>query len=156
MEHTTSRLCSPPCGRSPYDLKPLPPYLQSDSQHFAQIYPCTLNTFRRYGRKVKHFRSDAEAVLKDGQMGRYLEERSRLYHETSTSTVRATATSAVRATATLYYFVERYVHTRVRATATLFHSQLFLRNNAIVCKNRTANEKCGINPPMKSLLATAT
>ena len=45
---------------------------------FHEAFKTAVRQFRRYGHEVKAFRSDAETVLKDGAMGRYLEDVGRL------------------------------------------------------------------------------
>ena len=121
-------------------------YTAKAKNSFLTAFIKAINTLRRYGHEVKIFRSDAETVLKDGDMGRYLEENG-IYHETSTPE------------AHYQNFVERYVNTAVRATATLLHSQTFLKDkhwdwalfHAIDCRNRTPNKKCGMKSPYEVL-----
>ena len=121
-------------------------YTAKAKNSFLTAFIKAINTFKRYGHEVKIFRSDAETVLKDGDMGQYLEENG-LYHETSTPE------------AHYQNFVERYVNTAVRATATLLHSQTFLKDkhwdwalfHAIDCRNRTPNKKCGMKSPYEVL-----
>ena len=121
-------------------------YTAKAKNSFLTAFIKAINTFRRYGHEVKMFRSDAETVLKDGEMGQYLEANG-LFHETSTPE------------AHYQNFVERYVNTAVRATATLLHSQPFLKDkhwdwalfHAIDCKNRTPNKKCGMKSPYEVL-----
>ena len=121
-------------------------YTAKAKNSFLTAFIKAVNAFRRHGHQVKIFRSDAETVLKDGEMGKYLEENG-YYHEISTPE------------AHYQNFVERYVNTIVRATATLLHSQHFLKSkhwdwalfHAIDCKNRTPNKKCGSRSPYEIL-----
>ena len=121
-------------------------YTAKAKNSFLAAFTKAISTFKRYGHEVKIFRSDAETVLKDGEMGQYLEENG-IYHETSTPE------------AHYQNFVERYVNTAVRATATLLHSQPFLKDkhwdwalfHAIDCKNRTPNKKSGMKSPYEVL-----
>ena len=72
---------------------------------FHSAFIKAVNVFKRYGHDVKIFRSDAETVLKDGDMGSYLEANG-YYHELSSPE------------AHYQNFVERYVKTAV----TLLHA----------------------------------
>ena len=121
-------------------------YTAKAKNSFLTAFTKAVSTFRRYGHHVKIFRSDAETVLKDGDMGRYLEGNG-FYHEVSAPE------------AHYQNFVERYVNTIVRATATLLHSQHFLKSkpwdwalfHAIDCRNRTPNKKCSMKSPYEVL-----
>ena len=113
---------------------------------FLTAFVKAVQMLKRYGHQVKIFRSDSETVLKDGALGPYLEEHG-YFHELSTPE------------AHYQNFVERYVNTISRATATLLHAQDFLKSkfwdwalfHAIDCKNRTPNKKCGMQSPYEVL-----
>ena len=113
---------------------------------FLTCFIQAVRTLKRYGHQVKIFRSDSETVLKDGELGPYLEENG-YFHELSTPE------------AHYQNFVERYVNTISRATATLLHAQDFLTSkhwdwalfHAINCKNRTPNKKCKMKSPYEVL-----
>ena len=53
-------------------------YIAKAKYSFVSAFTKAINTFKRYGHEVKIFRSDAETVLKDGEMGQYLEFRGAL------------------------------------------------------------------------------
>ena len=73
---------------------------------FHESFKTAVRHFRRYGHEVKAFRSDAETVLKDGAMGKYLEDNGYV-HELSTPE------------AHYQNFVERYVQTVNRFTSVI-------------------------------------
>lgn len=113
---------------------------------FLTAFIHMVNTMKKFGKNVKIFRSDSETILKNGDMGRYLEENG-YFPECSAPE------------AHYQNFVERYVKTAVRAAATLLHGQQFLPakywdwalHHAIDCKNRTPNSKCPSTSPYEIL-----
>ena len=111
---------------------------------FLNAFKSATDFFRSNGHTVKVFRSDSETVLIDGEMGAYLAENG-FTHEKSAPEAHH------------QNFVERYVGTLVRATATLLHGQHFLRAedwnwamfHAVNCKNRTPNSKSSPRSPLE-------
>ena len=103
---------------------------------FVEAFKQAVDHLSQWGHHVKVFRSNAETVLKDGQMGAYLSE-NKYHHEMSTPE------------AHYQNFVERYVQIINKFTSALLHGQDILQSkhwnwalfHAIDCRNRVPNSK---------------